>query len=232
MRLFRKFRNKIKHRSHIKRIFASNNIHIAQCDIDRIVFNISGNNNDITIGKLDDRACGKIYLNNTGENNHVNIGASMIIGSRLNIIIGQAHPNFGPVSNVDCNIGENTSIESCTITTYNSNAKISVGPDCMFSSNVNLFQTDAHAILDAFGNIINKVKSLEIEKHVWLGANVTILKNTHIPMNSIVGWGAVVCGNFIESGLILAGNPAKIVHAGISWRRNGSLDYVKNEQDA
>jgi len=49
-----------------------------------------------------------------------------------------------------------------------------------------------------------------IGKNVWIGANVTILKDVNIGDNSIIGAGAVVTKD-IPSNVIVGGVPAKII---------------------
>ena len=101
----------------------------------------------------------------------------------------------------------------------------------MFAFNIALYHTDSYPIFDLkTNNIINKVKTMSIGNHVWIGAHVSILKNTIIPNDCIIGWGSVVSGKFIQTNCIIAGNPAKIVKTGITWDANGSKGYVQNEK--
>ena len=52
--------------------------------------------------------------------------------------------------------------------------------------------------------------SIIIGRNVWIGNNVTILKNSEIGENTIVATGAVVSGKF-GANLIVGGVPAKII---------------------
>jgi len=55
-----------------------------------------------------------------------------------------------------------------------------------------------------------------------------ILKNVSIPENSIVGMGSVVTKSVlpeIKQGIVLAGNPARIVKTGINWNVDASKGY-------
>ena len=77
---------------------------------------------------------------------------------------------------------------------------------------------------------------MKIGNHCWLGANVTILKNTHLGDNTIVGWGSVVNRKCYSHhaystppmNCILAGNPAGIVKTNANWDSDGSKGYVQN----
>jgi acetyltransferase-like isoleucine patch superfamily enzyme len=56
---------------------------------------------------------------------------------------------------------------------------------------------------DVFGRIV-------IGNNVFIGVNCTILPNTYVGQNSIIGAGSVVRGKFPEESVIV-GNPAKVV---------------------
>lgn len=96
---------------------------------------------------------------------------------------------------------------------------ICVGDGCLFSSDVTIWASDTHQILDcASGKIINNTKrSLSIGNRVWVGTRCTILKGTYISDDTIVGAASVVSGRFTESNIIIAGNPAHKIKDGVSW---------------
>lgn len=151
--------------------------------------------------------------------------------------MGQEHPNFGLIESATLKIGRQSAFMKTQIVTYNSHTKIEIGQNCMFSSNIMLFHTDAHPIYDRKNHkIINKVKDMIIGNHVWVGAGVTILKNTYIPDDCIVGYNSVVSLKYHHpqqdcdrGGWIIAGNPARVVKTGITWDSNGSKGYIQNE---
>ena len=95
--------------------------------------------------------------------------------------------------------------------------QISIGDDCLCSSDIVVRTGDSHSILDKTGNRINPSKSVSIGNHVWIGHNVMLNKGTKIGSNSVVGTGAIVTKPFDENGVILAGIPAKIVKNEINW---------------
>lgn len=203
--------------------------------------NVQGSNNLVEIGKLLPGITGKISINLYGEDCSVVLSDRLWVSQYLTICVGQNHPNFGKVRNVKVELGSDVSIEGCVIITYNSNTKVSLGSRCMLSFGITIYNTDGHPILDKRTNkIINKVRDVVIEEHCWLGANSTILKNVHIPQDSIVGWGAVVTSGSLKqfgtkndsplqnSGVILSGNPARICKTEITWSQNGSAGYVDN----
>ena len=99
-------------------------------------------------------------------------------------------------------------IEGCEIT---------IGETCMFASNTHMRTGDSHSILDSDGRRINPSEDIRIGNHVWVAQNVSILKGAEIGDNSICGTAAVVTRRFQETGVILAGVPAKITKQNISW---------------
>lgn len=170
-----------------------NRIEIDPRDIDRVKLRVTGDNNIVIVKKLSDETVGKVSISLAGNDCSIILDAGINIGEALNIFAGQIHPNFGKINNTHIYIGKGTSFEKTTIATANANSSIEIGERCMFSYGITVYNTDSHPIIDAAsGNIINKVKQLKIGDHVWVGANATILKNTHIPDDCIVGWGAVV----------------------------------------
>ena len=102
----------------------------------------------------------------------------------------------------------------------------------MISTGVNIFNTDAHPIIDIeTGKVINKIRGIDIGSHCWLGKKSTILKNTRIANDCIVGWGSVVSGKFDTPHCVLAGNPAKCVKMGVTWDSNGAkYGYIDNKE--
>lgn len=103
----------------------------------------------------------------------------------------------------------------------------------MFAYGITLFNTDAHPIYDVESHkLINYVDRMEIGEHVWVGANASILKNSKIADDNIIGWGAVVSGVFPDKHSAIAGNPARVVKkGGITWDPNGSADYIPNKKN-
>lgn len=230
----KKKRKLLKQRAkNIKNIAPGNHIDISPEDESHIELSVKGSNNSVIIKKLNNDTKGKLCINLAGNNCRIYIDEGLLISGSVNIFVGIDNPNFPLITNVNLHIGKNTTFEICTISTFNSHASIEIGEKCTFSYGIDLFHTDAHPIynLDK-SKILNKVKSMKIGNHVWVGARAVILKNTIIPDNCIVGFSSVVSSKtFIgEKGhCIAAGNPAKIIKRDISWDADGSKGYVQNE---
>lgn len=213
----------------------ANKISIGMQNQKKVYLNITGDNNTVIVKDFSESSMGDLFISLNGNNCSVVIDDKVYIGEKLNICVGQIHPNFGMVENVHVYIGKDTTFESTSIMTYNSNSSIEIGERCMFSYGITLYNTDGHPIFDAAsGNIINSVRKLQIGNHVWIGANVTILKNTVINDDCIVGMGSVVNSHYASvpnSKSIITGNPAKIIKSNVVWDANGSQGYVQNANE-
>lgn len=194
-----------------------------------VIINLHGKNNQVTIKTLKNIQ-ENLVINIYGDDNIVNIG-DKLWSKNLYITIGNDGPCQGPCVATQTIIGNDVSIEGLAINTYNSGSKVIIGNNCLFSTGIQLYNTDAHPIYDkSTMKIINKVKTLEIGNHVWIGAYVTILKNVFIGDDNIIGWGSVVSKSFKENNVAIAGNPGKVVKRNITWKINGVPDgYVLNE---
>lgn len=123
-----------------------------------------------------------------------------------------------PVNNCTVKLGERCYCNGCNIVLYEPNSSVIIGNDCMFSFGIEIWASDSHSIIDQkTKQLLNLGKEIFIGNHVWVGMRTTILKNSHISNDCIIGAGAIVAGKFTEEHCVIAGNPAKIVKRGISW---------------
>ena len=109
------------------------------------------------------------------------------------------------------NIGDNVGISGATIYARKG---ISIGDNTLIGGNVKIFDNDFHPIEIEARNKDDKdairTREVIIGKDCFIGCNTIILKGTQIGDGSVVGAGSVVCGDF-SSGVVIAGNPAKII---------------------
>ena len=87
---------------------------------------------------------------------------------------------------------------------------IEIGDDTFIGQNVCIMDHEAHGIDPSKRKQIGKIGKVIIGKNVWVGNNVTILKNSEIGANVIIATGAVVSGIF-PANVIIGGVPAKIL---------------------
>lgn len=211
----------------LKKIMQHNKINVPKKLLKRLDINIVGENNVVEIDESVNIS-GYIRIKLYGDNNLIRIKRNANI-SVLDLAIGQKSPQMGKANNTEFELGEKSSVGEMQYVTFNSGAKCIIGDNCMFAFDINFYNTDAHPVFDInTKEIINKVKEIRIGNHVWIGAHASILKNTQITDDCIVGWGSVVSGKHVTPHCAIAGNPAKKVKEGITWDPNGSNGYVQN----
>lgn len=172
--------------------------------------NVHGKNN-LWEGLLPKKINGQIY----GNNNKIIFGDNLQ-GFHAQIMIGTKDC---PVNNCVLKIGTNSTAENVNILLLEDNSTITIGEDCMFSDDIQIWCSDTHSILDADSKVANIGNSVKIGNHVWIGFGAKIGKNTQIADNSVVGWGSVVTKKFEKTNIIIAGNPAAVVKENINWDR-------------
>jgi acetyltransferase-like isoleucine patch superfamily enzyme len=87
---------------------------------------------------------------------------------------------------------------------------IEIGDNTLIGQNVTIMDHEAHGILPNDRREVGVIGKVITGKNVWLGNNVTILKNSEIGDNTVVATGAVVSGSF-PANVIIGGVPAKII---------------------
>ena len=87
---------------------------------------------------------------------------------------------------------------------------IEIGSNTLIGLNVVILDHEAHGVHPDERNKLGPIGKVIIGKNVWIGNNVTILKDSVIGDNSIIALGAVVSGEF-PANVIIGGIPAKII---------------------
>ena len=117
------------------------------------------------------------------------------------------------VENAHLEIGPGTAIgHDSFITCFN---HIVIGSGCLFSWNVNVFDGNVHALMIS-GVEQPRVKTVSIGHQVWIGTGAVVMSAT-IGDGSVVGAGSVVTSD-VPDGVVVAGNPARVVKKDASWR--------------
>ncbi len=137
------------------------------------------------------------------------IGEKCSLGYRLGGFI------FGPGIEIQARTKDSKIIIGNNLATNNnifivSSGMITIGDDCLIGQNVTIMDFEAHGIPANQRRKVGEIGFIEIKNNVWVGNNVTILKNSIIGNNVIVATGAVVSGNFPDN-VIIGGVPAKII---------------------
>jgi len=127
-------------------------------------------------------------------------------------------------------VGSNTTMVEVHIAVTEPGSKVIIGEDCMLANDIDLRTGDSHSVIDvSTGKRLNFPGNIYIDRHVWIAPHSVILKGVNIGEDSIVATGAVVTRSF-ESGVIIGGNPAKIIKVGISWSRARTGTTMNHEK--
>lgn len=164
--------------------------------------NVQGDNNTI-----------KIHLPLKPSNSFIDIG-----NHNAYIELGPTKGNFNVHIAIKCGegqkcvIGKSTTIGNCFIA-LTERAQCLIGEDCMLSGMIRIYAADGHSVLDAkTGKVLNRADTpLITGNHVWIGEGARITKRAHIYDNCVVAGGAVAYKDYKESGVIIAGNPGKLL---------------------
>jgi acetyltransferase-like isoleucine patch superfamily enzyme len=144
-----------------------------------------------------------IYVGNKAS---ICFGKSISIGPGVNLIV-KDHARL--------TIGNNTYFTSdMHVEAVN---EITIGDDCAISWGVTIIDSDHHAIIYEKKRSVSGQEQVRIGNKVWIGCNVTILKNTVIGNNCVVAANSLVTGVFPDNCLI-GGNPARIIKQEVSWK--------------
>ena len=94
---------------------------------------------------------------------------------------------------------------------------ITIGRDCLFSSDLVFRTGDSHSLTDLSGRRINPARDITVGDHVWIGHRALICKGVVLPRDCVVGTGAVVTRGAFDEHTVIAGSPARTVRQNVSW---------------
>lgn len=208
--LQRLYRGKFFNRTQLN-VYGENNIlDYGSSMLSSVVFDIQGNDNQILIEKGSELEGVTFFVRG---NSH-----SIMIGKSCKFYEGTV-PWFED-ENCQLIVGENSTFGSVHIAVTETGSKVIVGSDCMFSYDIDIRSGDSHPIFSIeSGDRINHAEDVIIGDHVWIAAHSVLLKGTTISDDSVVATGSIVTGKFLTKGVIIAGNPSKVVKQGVTWSR-------------
>lgn len=175
---------------------------------------IKGNNNKIIVGENSRLEDVSIVIN--GTDHYLRIGSGCTLRGCVFVLED---------GNCTILIGDMTSIENHShIAAVEPHSTVTIGNDCMISSQVDIRTTDSHSIIDQTTRTrINFSRDIVIEDHVWIGMQVLILKGVRVGKDSVLA-ARSLCTKDIPEGTIVAGTPAKIIRDNITWTRERILN--------
>lgn len=174
------------------------------------LIDVVGNNNTITVHEA-------VQLHNLhfiirGNNNRIEVGNRVRFKRHGELWM---EDDGGAIV-----IGELTTIESAHIAVTEPGSRIDIGRDCLFAYDIDIRTGDSHSIIDTHTNRrINYARDVFIADHVWIAAHCSILKGVRLATGSVVATRSVVTRPFTQEGVIVGGNPARVLNENISWQR-------------
>ncbi|MCI6020059.1 MAG: hypothetical protein MRZ64_00010 [[Bacteroides] pectinophilus] len=175
-----------------------------------IDINIYGSNNNITIIGDNKSICYRITVYN---NSTISIGNHVTANMAQKLELSTA-------DNSVIEIGNNTTfVNKCRIYA-GTGSKISIGHNCMFSTDILVSCNPVIAEITSCNNSIN------VNDYVWVGWGASLQQGCNINKGCIVAAQAVVENEFPANSLI-AGDPAKIIRSNVTWHRN-NMEYDIN----
>lgn len=219
-RLWDKAKKNPQRRKFISRIYNT---------ISRNVFRISGKGNQIN---WDNALLTRVNLDVAGNENVIEVGHGCRISNTLIRVRGNGHRitlgenctyQGGNIWVEDNNcmliIGTGTTVVEAAIGVTEPGSKIEIGSECMFAHGIEIRSGDSHSIFDkANGERINFARNINIGRHVWLAADVMILKGVEIGDDCVVASRSLVTKSFAANSLI-GGTPAALMRENITWDR-------------
>lgn len=190
---------------------------------------IQGKDNTL---RFDGTTLSGVHMDIIGDNNRIEIGRGSVLSNVHFRIRGSGHRiEFGENCRVSrgavlwfedhdglLQVGAGTTMVDVHIA-VTENSRVVIGEDCMFANDIDIRTGDSHSVIDTqTGERLNHAGDILIGWHVWIAPHTIVLKGVNIGENSIIATGAVVTKS-CEPGVIMGGNPAKVIKAGVSWKR-------------
>lgn len=100
-------------------------------------------------------------------------------------------------------------------------ASITLGNDLLISDRFQARADDSHPIYDGFnGQRINPSRSLAVEDHVWIGADVIMMPGSKVCAGSVVGIRSMVTkSRSVPPNSLAVGSPVEVMRSNIHWVR-------------
>ena len=174
-----------------------------------------------------------VVLDIYGDNNVIHVGGGSALSNVLFRIRGSGHRiEFGENCRISrgaviwfedqdglLQVGAGTTMVDVHIAVTESGSKVLIGEDCMFANDIDIRTGDSHSVIEAqTGQRLNFAADVVIGRHVWIAPHTVVLKGVTIGENSVVASGSIVTRS-CDPGVIVGGNPAKVIKTGVSWKR-------------
>lgn len=133
---------------------------------------------------------------------------------KLQLILGESDDDTCIVQPFYCDYGKHIKVGKRFYVNFNfvvlDEAYVTIGNDCFIGPNVGMY-TACHSIDPIERNTRREwARPINIGNNVWIGGSAIILPGVTIGDNVTVGAGSVVVKD-VPSGVVVAGNPARII---------------------
>ncbi len=174
------------------------------------VIDVVGNDNTITVHESVRLLNLRFYIR--GNNNRIMVSSQVRVNRDGDLWI---EDDGGSIT-----IGERCTFEAAHIAVTEPGSGVTIGRDCLFAYDIDIRTGDSHSIIDTQTNErINPARNVVIGDHVWVAAHCSILKGVRLGRNSVVATRSVVTKPFDQEGVIVGGNPARVLKENITWQR-------------
>ncbi len=177
----------------------------------------------------------KIHADSTFKNCHFQIGTNSIISVGPNSLVSGMFIRCA-AENSEVKLGKRFIFHGgeFILARGMKNQSVKVGDYCLFSSQIALFSSDGHTLLDKNTKQILNFKggNISIGDHCWIGYNVTFLKGASLANDVVVGSGSLVTTHIDTPYCLVTGQPARIVRQDVAWDIACPADYEKRLQTA
>lgn len=158
--------------------------------------------------------CGMLVINSNAIDRReysklrIDKGGQLIIDGTVSLFVRN---NIHIFSDAQLRIGSGTYINEGTKISCKHN--IVIGKNCAISNDVSIMDSDFHCIE---GQTVQE-NGVIIGDHVWIGADVSILKNVKIGRDCIIGARTLVTRD-VPDHCLAVGNPMRILKKDTNWR--------------
>jgi acetyltransferase-like isoleucine patch superfamily enzyme len=164
-----------------------------------------------------------VHVDIIGDDNRIKIGSgSILTGHQIefgeNCRVSRGAVLWFEDHDGVLQVGSGTSMVEVHVA-VTENSSVRIGEDCMLANDIDIRTGDSHSVIDTqTGERLNFAGDIVIGRHVWIAPHTVVLKGVNIGENSIIATGAVVTKS-CEPGVIVGGNPARVIKTGVSWKR-------------